>query len=37
MVLKFDFAFVKGVQSVQFAFTYPYSYEDCRADVLALK
>jgi hypothetical protein len=32
MVLRFDYLFAEG-ENVQFAFTYPYSYEQCKSDV----
>ena len=37
LVLKFDFLFNKLIGSVEFAFIYPYSYEECRRDLMKLQ
>jgi hypothetical protein len=34
IVLKFDYCFTGDILSIEFAFTYPYSYDHCREDII---
>ena len=37
VTLKFDYLFTEDIKSIEFAFIYPYSYENCREDVMKMK
>ena len=36
LVLKFDWLFYKNMASVEFAFIYPYSHEQCHREITEL-